>query len=136
MIDQVIAVRRRGGVPHAINRLARERWLRADLTSDPSVVGCRSLEAIEPVHARPNLREQSTAPALGVGVGGERVLVVCGVGIDLELVPDAAELAEDHRPDRVVLAVPPRDHLALLDALASLMPVPTEVVEVPTSWPA
>ncbi len=136
VIDQVIAVRHRGGPPHAVNRLARERWLRADLLADPALVGCRSLHAVEPVRPRPNLREQSTAPAVGVGIRGDRVLVVCGVGIDLELVPDAAELADQHTPDRVIIAVPPRDLIPTLDALARLLPVPAELLGIPGSWPA
>ena len=41
------------------------------------------------------------------------MLVVCSVGIDLELIPVTADLVDRERPDRVVLALPARDHHAI-----------------------
>jgi hypothetical protein len=62
--------------------------------------------------------------------------VVCSVGIDLELIPITADLVDRERPDRVVFALPERDHHARQRALAQQLTVPFTFTVVEGEWPA
>jgi hypothetical protein len=57
------------------------------------------------------------------------------VGIDLELVPVTADLIDREHPDRVVMALPARDHHAIQRDLATQLAVPVEFVAVEGEWP-
>lgn len=109
VVAQVMAHRRRDAEPHPLNRLVRERWIRSDLISDPSSVGLVSLRAIEAVVARQGLNDIAPAFALGVDSRDSLVLVACSVGIDLDLIPAAADLGAHHQVDRIVVVLPERD---------------------------
>jgi hypothetical protein len=134
-IDEVRVYRHQHAKPHPVNRLARERWLRSQLIARPSVVGLADLVSIAPAEPRANLRDPVPAAALGHDAGGARVLVVCSVGIDLELIPVAADLVDRERPDRVVFALPARDHHAIQRELAAQLTVPVEFATVEGEWP-
>jgi len=135
-IDEVRVYRHQHAKPHPVNRLARERWLRSQLIARPAVVGLVDLESIAPAELRANLRDPVPAAAIGHDAGGARVLVVCSVGIDLELIPVTADLVDRERPDRVVLALPARDHHAIQRELATQLAVPAEFVAVEGEWPS
>jgi hypothetical protein len=64
------------------------------------------------------------------------VVVVCSVGIDLDLVPFAADarLAAGRPDARLVLVVPERDAHPVTRELATLLRVPAEIVAVPGEW--
>ena len=117
----VAAVRRhrRAGAPHhPLNRLASERWLRAVLVDRPGLVGA----------AHP-------APAAGVDDRGRPLLVVCSTGIDLDLVPAAADARlADGRGPRLVLVVPECDDHPVHRSLSGLLIEPAEVRTVPDDW--
>jgi hypothetical protein len=131
--EQVRPHRTVGAVSHAVNRLARERWLRVLIVADPALVGIDLPELVEPVPPRANLLE--VVPAALLGIDGERrVLVVCSVGVDLGLIPAIADLLAVHRPDEVRIVVPERDRLPHLDRLVGRIPVPASVRSVPTPW--
>jgi hypothetical protein len=134
VVAQIRPHRQPGAPPHAVQRLAQERWLRHQLLADPSLVGLAALAPIAPAVPRTNLREPAPAPALGTDEAGRRVLVVCSVGVDLEAVPAAADLVAREAPDRVLLAVPPRDALGPVAAVASLLRPPAEVIGVVPEW--
>lgn len=135
-IDEVRVYRHQHAKPHPVNRLARERWLRSQLIARPAIVGLVDLESIAPAEPRANLRDPVPAAAIGHDVGGARVLVVCSVGIDLELIPVTADLVDRERPDRVVLALPARDHHAIQRELATQLAAPVEFVAVEGEWPS
>jgi hypothetical protein len=63
------------------------------------------------------------------------VLVVCSVGVDLDLVPTTADLILREHPDRVVLVTPGRDQLPVQRALAERLAVPADLVAVEGAWP-
>jgi hypothetical protein len=134
-VDQVRLHRRADAPPHPVNRLGRERWLRVQLLADPAVVGLDDLTAIEPPEPRRNLRDRSPAAAVGHDATGARVLVVCSVGVDLELVPVAADLIRREQPARVVFVTPARDQLPVLPAMAARLPVPSTFVALEGDWP-
>ena len=127
----VVAEHRRvDAAPHPLNRLARERWMRAQLVDDPTAVAMVSIVAISPPLPRRSVKDPAPAAAIAYDAASTRVLVMCTVGIDLEWVPVAADLIERERPDRVVVALAQRDLVQLQRDLAALLPVPVAFVVV------
>ncbi len=128
-------VRRPGAARHPLNQLVPERWLRSVLIERPDLVGAASLRSVGSAVPRANLKEPGIATAVGTGLDGQPVVVTCSTGVDLELVPGAADDRLTHAPDaRLVLAVPTKDALAVTTALASHLTVPADVVPVGDDW--
>ena len=68
---------------------------------------------------------------------GRPLVVVCSVGIDLDLVPTAADIRSAHDPDaRLVLAVPERDDHPVTRALAQLLREPADIIPIAGDWRA
>jgi hypothetical protein len=134
VVDQVMDFRRRGGEPHPINRLARERWVRTELLAEPLQIGMASLEVVEPMTPREGIKDIAIAAAVGVAATGERVLVACTVGIDLDAVPAAADLAAQHGADRIMIVLPDRDRHPIVQAVADQSRLPIEFVSAPEPW--
>lgn len=132
--NQVRAQRCPGADGHPLATLARERWLRHDLMTEPSQVGATALVPVDPADRRSGLRYPSPAPAIGLDGGGRRVLVVCTVGVDIGVVPATADLVLREGPDRVVVAVPPRDVLEPVERAVARLAIPAAVIGVPGSW--
>jgi hypothetical protein len=122
-----------GAVPHAVNRLGRERWLRAELVARPEKVGIAVPELVEPIPPRVSLLEAAPAALLGTD-DGRSVLVVCSVGVDLGLVPAIADLISVHDPDEVRVVVPERDRLPHLERLVRRLPLPTAICTIEPPW--
>lgn len=133
----VRAHRHPGAERHPLNQLARERWLRALLVATPEALGLRALHPADPALPRPNLRDRAVAIATGDDPTGAPVVVACSVGVDLDLVPAAADARLRHDPEaRLVLVVPERDAHPVTRALAGRLHGQAEVVTVPDDWPA
>ena len=132
------AVRRHrypGAPAHPLSLLARERWLRADLLADPSLVGAASLRPVDMTTEPAGMKDTHPAAAVGETGDGEALLVICSTGFDLALVPLAADTRALHDPTaRLVIAVPERDLHAATAELIGLLAVPAELVAVPTGW--
>ena len=137
VVTDVGAHRRPGAPPHALNRLARERALRHRLVDDPSLVGLSSLVPAPPPVPRTSLSDAVPCVALGTDRSGAPIVVVCSAGIDLDLVPFAADARDELAgPDaRLVLAVPEGDDHPVTRELAARLAVPAEVVPVPAPVP-
>jgi hypothetical protein len=61
--------------------------------------------------------------------------VVCSIGIDVDLVPAAADVRlTDGREARLVLVLPAADDHPLIRDLAAALADPAEVVVVPGDW--
>lgn len=125
--------RRPGAPPHLMNRLVRERWLRAAICRRPELVGLDDAAPVPGVTVRPGLHE--TVPDAAVGrAGTQRVLVVTSAGIDAEVVTHAAALAARDDVERVVVALTEgNDHPAIAAALGWL-DRPAETVAVAAPW--
>ncbi|MEC8815665.1 MAG: hypothetical protein VYA92_07620 [Actinomycetota bacterium] len=132
--DLVRAHRRPGAGAHPRSTLCRERWLRRDLCADPSPVGLVDLEPVDPADQRANLRDPAPAPALGTDSDGRRVLVVCSVGVDPQVVSATAALVLRESPDRVVVALPDRDILVPVEQALARLRVPVVVVGTACGW--
>jgi hypothetical protein len=128
-------VRRPGAARHPLNQLVPERWLRAVLVERPDLIGAASLHPVGSAVPRANLKEPGVATAVGVDLDGRPVVVTCSTGVDLELVPGAADDRLTHDPAaRLILAVPTKDALAVTTELAGHLTVPADVVPVGDDW--
>jgi hypothetical protein len=144
VVEIVRRHRRPGAPPHPLNQLVPDRWLRAVLCRAPSLVGLVSLRPVEGARPRTNLTERGVAIAVGEAPDGASVVVACSVGIDLDLVPTAADAravldaaAGDDRPtSRLVLAVPERDDHPSIRRVAARLRNPAEVAPIPGDWRA
>lgn len=116
--------RDRGAEPHPINRLARERWSRAELVAAPERCGLKRLAPVPSTRPRAGLKDTRAAGAVGTDADGNVVVVVCSVGVDLDLVPTAAEMITLYDPDRVILVLPERDQYPVITEMASRLRVP------------
>lgn len=127
--------RRAGADRHPLNQLVPERWLRARCIAEPSRIGLRRLRPVEMVTPRPNLRDRAPAAAVGETSDGDEVVAVFSVGIDLDLVPSAADTRLAVEPGaRLLLVVPERDAHPITRALAARLAPPAELVPVPGDW--
>lgn len=137
VVDMVRPHRTRGAAPHAIGRLVRARWLRAQALRQPDLIGLDSLNPIPLLRERPGLTESQ--PAAGLGRRGEHdVLVIFTVGIDLGVAETAAGLAAVHETtsgiDEIIVVVPSRDlHQRIIDSVAALA-LPSTVMTLEGEW--
>jgi hypothetical protein len=122
---------------HPLKRLAAERWLRKVLIAHPALVGAAELWPVAGTVPRTNLKEPVPASAVGTDLAGDPVVVTTSVGVDLDLVPTAADVRRATLADaRLLLAVPERDDLPVTRALAGRLGEPAEVVALPGNWRA
>ena len=108
---------------HPLNRLVPERLLRWQLIQDPGLLGLASVEPIEPPLPRPNVKDRVPCVALGHRDDGGEVVLVCSVGVDLDLVPyaiDARRSAPGIDGGEVWLVAPERDLVPVTAELAAL----------------
>jgi hypothetical protein len=127
--------RRAGAEPHPLSRLAQERWVRAVLVERPDLVGCARLAPVVPLLARDSVKDVVPACVLGEDVEGRTVVVACSVGIDLDLVPTAAEVRAHYAPEaRLLLALPARDDSPVTRRIAARLRDPAEIVVLPDDW--
>lgn len=135
VVQAVQKVRRPGAVSHPLNRLMSERWLRAHLLSEPDRLGGWDLTPVPGPVARGSVNDRLPAFAAGKDDTGEPVVLACSVGIDLDLVPAAADGRALHDPEaRLVVALPARDAHAVTRELASALAQPAEVLAIEGDW--
>jgi hypothetical protein len=135
---------------HPLNRVARERLLRWRLEQDPALVGAVSLEPVAPPLPRREVNDAGACSAIGVGTRGGVILAVCSTGVDLDVIPYAADARlaatggrsvaaapgvaggelNDGGELRVVVALPSRDLVSLTHDLAARLVQPVELVPV------
>jgi hypothetical protein len=116
VVAAVVEHRRVGVAQHPLSRLAAERLLRWRIVEDPSLVGLVAVRPAEPPVPRRNLKDAVPCVAIGVDAAGEKSVIVCSTGVDLDLVPfatDARLAVEEASGDRVplVIVLPPRDRV-------------------------
>jgi hypothetical protein len=143
VVEAVDQHRRPDAPQHPLNRLVPERMLRWQLEQDPSLLGLREVRRAEPPVPRPNVKDRVPCVALGTRDDGTHVVLVCSVGVDLDLVPyaldaRAAALAATPGVDpegelATWLVVPARDHVPVTDELAGLADQAVSVVSLSAS---
>jgi hypothetical protein len=142
VVDAV--TRHRGtGADHALDRLVPERLLRWRLEQDSGDLGLDSLAPAEPPVPRPNVKERAPCSARGRRADGSEVVVVCSVGVDLDLIPyatDARRLGESQpgvgggtmESAETLIVLPSRDLVPITVELAGLLDQAVALV----SWPS
>ena len=134
-VGAVRAWRRPGAARHPANTLARSRWLRSLVIARPEVVGVSSLNVVAPPLPWFELPEACAAPSVGCMADGTDVVVVCSVGVDLDLIPTAADCRVLYRPGAaLILVVPEGDDVPVNRRLAAGLATPAEFVTVPRGW--
>lgn len=130
VVDAVVPHRRPGADPHPLNRLGAERALRARVIREPSLVGAASLAPASPPVPRQNLKDAVPCVASGSDADGRPVVVVCSTGIDLDVVPWAADARAYVGGDsaRLVIVLPERDAAPVTRALAAALRRPADVI--------
>lgn len=120
---------------HPLNQLVPERWLRSRVVAEPASVGAAELTPVPSALPRRNLRERGVASAVGIDTEGRPLVVTCSVGVDLDLVPSAADDRLLHAPGaRLVVVVPARDVHPVTTALAASLAEQAEVASVRGTW--
>jgi hypothetical protein len=136
VVAAVLAHRRPGAAEHPLSRLVPERLLRWSLAADPARLGLVDLVPAPPPQARPNVKDRMPCSGFGHRAGGHPVVVVCSVGVDLDVIPYAvdARLAAAGEGDapgvEVLVAAPPRDLVPITVELAGAVRTPIELVGV------
>jgi hypothetical protein len=138
-LDEAIAAvrarRRPDAGRHPANTLARSRWLRSVVVARPDLVGASSLEAVAPPMPWFDLPEVGAAPCVGRLVDGSSAVVVCSAGIDLDVVPTAADCRLMYAPQgQLIIAVPEGDDVPVNRRLAAALARPADVLTVPKDW--
>jgi hypothetical protein len=130
-VARTVAEHRRANAdPHPLNRLGAERLLRHRLLQRPEVVGAVWLQVAEPPVARENIKDPVPCVATGRTVEGEALVIVCSTGVDLDLIPFAAD-ARGYIGDpsaKLIVVVPDRDRYPVTVAAAAVLPSPAELV--------
>jgi hypothetical protein len=132
VVRTVGAHRRPGAPPHPLNRIARERALRHQLVRRPDLVGLAELATAPPPVPRANVKDAEPCVAEGTTAEGQDVVVVCSAGVDLDLVPFAADArgALDAVTAPLLLALPAADVQPVTHRLAARLVHPATVVAV------
>ncbi len=130
-IAAVVRHRRPGSAAHPLTRVARQRWLRSILLDDPSLIGLADLEPVTPLRPRTTVLGDEPTAAAGSGA-----VVVCSVGVDLDLLPEAVDYRQRVDPGaELVVVVPERDRRLATSSMAELVPN-LRVVSIPAPWDA
>lgn len=124
-----------GASPHPLNRMGAARWLRSLLIRQPEIVDAGRLRAASPPVPRGGPKDPSPAVAYGLTPDGRRLVVVVCVGIDLDVVPFAADARLFLDPDaELTVALPRRDAHDVVRAMAARLDSPAAIVEIDDGW--
>jgi hypothetical protein len=127
--------RHAGARHHPLNQLARERWLRAHVVAHPDLVGARELTPAPPMRPRAGLTQSLPAPAVGLDLEGRPLVVVASVGVDLDVVPEAADLRDRSDPAAaLVVVVPERDRIPPMERLIKRLEREARLVGIVPPW--
>jgi hypothetical protein len=119
---------------HPLNRLAAERALRARLVSSPHSIGATKVVPAQPPIARVNLKD--AVPCVAVAsLAGVEVAVVCSTGVDLDLIPYAADARLSTGLDDCLAVVRARDLLPVQAAISAALRRPVELVALDIDAP-
>ena len=124
-IVAAVAEHRVPGAPqHPLNTLGAERLLRWRIEQTPGLVGASVVTPASPPVPRDNLKDRVPCVATGLADDGSTIVIVCSSGVDLDLIPYAADARLAVLGDsgvgggRLVVVIPSRDRIPLVDEIA------------------
>jgi len=126
VVDSVLAHRSSDAPQHPLNRLGQERYLRWQLEQDPTLVDMVAVTPTEPPQPRPNLKDPIPCVARATGSDGRESMVVCSVGVDVDLVGFVADVQEMAEAP-VIVALRARDAMAITRDLLDLLVTPVDI---------
>ena len=126
VVDSVLAHRSPDAPQHPLNRLGQERALRWQLEQEPALVAMVDVSPAEPPQPRPNLKDALPCVARGITADGVKSMIVCSVGVDVDLVGFVADVQEMVDAP-VIVALRSRDAIALTRDLLALLATPVEI---------
>ena len=122
VVQAVATHRRPGAEPHPLNLLATERALRSAVAESPDLIGATAVVPAEPPVARASLKDATPCVAIAT-VGGQPMVAVFSVGVDLDLIPFATDarlalgapqaMVPEAMIPEAMIVVPQRDALAV-----------------------
>ena len=123
VVDAVRIHRTPTAPPHPLKALGAERLIRWRVEQTPDLVGATVIAPAPPPIPRLNLKDAVPCVAVGIGASGEQIVVVCSSGVDLDLIPYAADarlaLGESGvGGEQLVVALPSRDRIGLVGEIA------------------
>lgn len=126
VVESVVAQRGAETIQHPLNRLGQERYLRWQLERDPSLVDMAAVTPHEPPQPRPNLKDPIPCVARGVDSHGQEWMIVCSVGVDVDLVGFVADV-QSTTSAPVVVVLRERDAIPLTGELLALLASPVDI---------
>jgi hypothetical protein len=135
-VIDTVAQHRSADLPHhPLNGLSPEKWLLHRSMRDPELFGSWRIARESGPIVRQSVKDVLPAFAAGTDDHGEPVVVAASVGVDLDLLPAAADARAALAPDaRLVVVVPQSDALPVTERLAARLRRPAELVAVPGDW--
>jgi hypothetical protein len=135
VVASVDAVRQPHGEPHPLRQLAPEGWLRWRLVNEPGLIGLTELRLAESTATRDSVKDSGARIAVGRTPSGEDVVVAFSVGIDLDLIPAAADARLAFAAAaRLVVVLPERDLHPATRRLGAMLSRPAEFVTIAGDW--
>ena len=126
VVDSVLAHRSSDAPQHPLNRLGQERYLRWQLEQDPSLVEMVAVSPAEPPQPRPNLKDPIPCVARAIGPDGRESMLVCSVGVDVDLVGFVADVQEMVDAP-VIVALRSRDAVSITRDVLALLATPVDI---------
>ena len=130
VIDAVAVHREPGAMVHPFNQFGAERLHRWNALQNPRSIGFAELSPADPPVKRTNLKDAVPCVATGTTVDGDAAVAVFVNGIDLDVVTFAADAADMHGCNRVVVAARSRDVTESLRRLAAACVLAVQFVAV------
>ncbi len=126
VVDAVLEHRSTDAPQHPLNRLGQERYLRWQLEQDPTLVGMSAVVPAEPPQPRPNLKDPIPCMARAVNSDGQESILVCSVGVDVDLIGFVADVQEMIDAP-VIVALRSRDAVAITRDVLALLATPVDI---------
>lgn len=134
-VINAVVVHRRAGDHHPLARLARERWLRSIVLDDPSSIGAATLDPLVPLRPRASLIPNEPSAAAGRSLDDQPIVVVAMAGIDLDLIPEAADYRDRWDGSAEIVLIMPERDLVLSTKLMTRVPR-ARAIAVDPPWAA
>ncbi len=126
VVESVLAHRSPDAPQHPLNRLGQERYLRWQLEQEPSLIDMAAVRPTEPPRPRPNLKDPIPCVGRAVDPDGHVSIVVCSVGVDVDLVGFVADVQEmSDLP--IIVALRARDAVSITRELLALLATPVDI---------